>query len=482
MTPPSQQNTNARKLPIGWDVILFFALYIIAPSYFAVEFHSSLPLITLSRALLVAMTVMLAIRNRNRIFPLKKLQWNSLNSGLTSCKPLRWGLILYFALLLISDMALFPADKGESLKAIFVLLVEEYFLIWLLTMILDTREKLLTALQVLAISSGCVALLSILGCIFDANPFHWLNTVEREMLMTTYYRLGILRAEAGFGHPVYYGAFCAIMIPLIMYFLEHSPARWQRRLYAFVLSLNLIGLLLSNSRGSLLAFACLLALVVFIRIIKKEFKAFLRTYIPVLVITLLMLAVVVAVLPYGLYFLSETLKSLVSVILPDLPPSTESLLPTPTDPTIPTEPLPEYGENASGTRSRLIQLSGILWTLQRNPLFGLGSNAHVRGLISYEFLEGVWLPNATFDMGLVAIVCQFGILGFIGYTALYGSFFFTTAAKKFRKDALMHHMGLSLVTYFLCLITISGLLKMEWVLFGMMVCLVNIINKEQSAT
>ena len=37
-----------------------------------------------------------------------------------------------------------------------------------------------------------------------------------------YYRLGMLRAAAGFGHPVYYGAFCAVM------FRPRPPDRQER--------------------------------------------------------------------------------------------------------------------------------------------------------------------------------------------------------------------------------------------------------------
>lgn len=470
---------NDRQL--GWDVVLFFALYVIAPSYLAAEFHRSLPLLTLSRALLLTIGIMLIIRRRNDLFHLRRLDRKALNFGLTANKLLRWGLLIYFLLLLLSDIALFPADRTEALKAIFVLLLEEYTLVWLLSLILDTRKKLLTALQTLVIASGVTAVISIIGCIIDNNPFHWLNTVERATLMTSYYRLGVLRADAGFGHPVFYGAFCAVMIPIHMYFVENSAPKWKRIVFSACLSFNLVGLFLSNSRGSQLAFCCIVVLVAFLRILRKEFKKFLRTYIPVLLTSGAILAVVLAVLPYGFYFFTRSVNSLIHVFFPNFTFDPSELLPNATDPNAPTLPLPEYGENAAGTRSRLVQLTGIYWTLTKKPLFGFGSNAHTRGLIAFQFVEGQWWPTESFDMGLVGIVCQYGIVGLLGYTALYGSFFLTTLSSKFRKDPLMHYLGLAFICYMLCLLTINDLPKMAWVLFAAIVCLVNIIQKEQSA-
>lgn len=42
------------------------------------------------------------------------------------------------------------------------------------------------------------------------------------MLMASTIRMGIMRAEAGFGHPVYYGVYCALMIPIAYFLFESS--------------------------------------------------------------------------------------------------------------------------------------------------------------------------------------------------------------------------------------------------------------------
>ena len=440
------------------------------------EFHASIPLITFSRGLLVLLGLRLVIRRRNDLFNLRNFHIKDLNFGLTSNKFLRLGLLLYFLLLLVADMVLLPADTAEALKAIFVVVAEQYVLVWLLTLILDTREKLLSALKVLVITSAVTALLCVLGCILDVNFFHFLNTVEREMLMTTYYRLGVLRAEAGFGHPVFYGAFCVIMVPINMYFVENSTGRKQKLFYSGCLTMTLVGLVLSNSRGSLLAFCCLVLLAAVLSIVQKRFKYFLRTYLPIGFSALGVLLVIALLLPAGIAYLLGIVDSLLDTVFPNNRLLDEAIQNTVSGSDA---PVPEYGENAAGTRSRLVQLTGILWTLARKPIFGFGSNAHMRGLIRFRFSNGEWWPTKTFDIAIVSIICQYGIVGFVGFVSLYGSLLKTMLSKKHRKDPLMGFLALSFVTYLLCLLSISSLPKMAWVLIATIVCLVNIREKEE---
>lgn len=455
---------------LGWDVILFFALYVLMPSYCAVEISASLPLITVSRGLLVLMGLMLLIRRRKDLFNLRKLDVKALNFGLTGDKFLRWGLLIYFVLLVICDIVLLPTDMGEALKATFVVVVEGYALVWMLTLILDTREKLLIALKALVIASGVTAVIAMLGCVLGFNPFHYLDTVKREMLMTSYYRLGLLRAEAGFGHPVYYGVFCAVVSPINMYFVENSEKPGEKRLFSVCLALNMVGLVLSNSRGSMFAFGCMVILAAVLRILAKDFKKFFATYLPIGLTALGILAVVSLLSPAGLKFLQGIVNSLLSAVFPNAEISLDVV-------TRDNEVI-TYGENAAGGRSRMAQMTGILWTLEHEPLFGFGSNAHVRGLVRYQYYPGKWSVTDTFDVGLVAIICQYGLVGLVGYTALYGSVFKTVVSKKYRGDSLMYFLGLAFITYMLCLITIATLLKTEWVLIAVIVCLVNIIRKE----
>lgn len=456
----------------GWEILIFFALYIIAPSYLAIELHQKLPLITLSRFLLVLVAIGLLWRRRD-LFHLRRPAFSTMNFQLTDDRFLRWGMLLFFALMFLVHLVLLPTDAAEAVKALFTLVVEWYMLTWMMTLLLDTKKKLLSALQVLAISAGCTGIVTLVGCILDTNPFHLLNTVQREMLMTTYYRLGVLRLEAGFGHPVYYGAFCAIVTPLQMYFFEEKKGWGNKLLYGGCLTLNIAAMILSNSRGSLLAFGCLVLLVAALQIRQKTFKRLILTYLPVIGAVIVVLLIVTAMTPTGTILLAGIANSLLAVFsnsdtLPPLPSPNEGAS-------------IDYGENVGGTRSRLVQMSGILYTLARKPLFGFGSNAHTRGLVKFEFRPNEWWTSKSFDMGLVSIVCQYGLIGLAAFTCLFGSLFKTITDKRYRKDKLMHSLGLSLIVYLLCLLTISSLSKMFWVLTASIICLVNIIRNEESA-
>jgi O-antigen ligase len=236
----------------------------------------------------------------------------------------------------------------------------------------------------------------------------------------------------------------------------------------------MLGLVLSNSRGSLVAVAMAMVLTALHRICCLQFKKFLLHYLPVLGALFIGLIALCFLLPHGITLFPGIIESLLGInILPYTSGLSDNGIGDPSSVRI-----PEYGENASGMQSRFAQLSGIRWTLDRKPLFGLGSNAHTRGLIRYEFRPGSWWPSHTFDMGIVAIFCQYGIVGLLGYAALYGSLFFTVIRKKYRTDPLMATFGLALITFFLCLLTISSLDSMFWILTGFIVCLANTINGE----
>lgn len=463
---------NTSSMGLTWEAVLFAALYVVSPSYFALELSGKLPLLTASRILFVLMGVMLLVRRRREIFPLKNLKLSAWNFGLTQDKFLRTGLMLYFVMRVICDGALLRQDVGAAVKALFTVVVESYGLVWMLALVLDTRQKLLAALKILVLSAGVSAVIAALGCVFDGNPFYILNTVQRDMLMAKYYRLGLLRAEAGFGHPVYYGAFCAIIVPINMYFVEYSERRREKLLFCGCLTMNLVGLVLSNSRGSLCAFACLVVLAAVLKIQQKQFLRFCKTYLPIGFAALVILGAVALTRPAGLAFLRGIFNSMVNTVAPN----TVSM-----DIVVDEETVISYGKNASGGRSRMTQMTGMLWTMQRSPLIGMGTDAHLRGVLCYMGKDGKWFPADTFDVALIAIVCQYGILGLLGYTGLLGSLFRTAWCKKYRQDRLMQYLGLAFVTYLLCLITISSLEKVAWTLFGAMVCLTNIIIRENPA-
>lgn len=463
-----------KEKALSWEVIAFFALYIILPSYFALELSQSLPLITASRVLLVVMGIGLVIRCRD-VLCIRGFRFSRLNLLLTEDKLLRWGLAVYFALL-VAVNATFLLETNEAIKQLFVIAAEEYLLVWMLSLILDSREKIVSALKVMAYASGVAGILAVIGCILDVNLFYYLNTVTRQMPMYNVYRLGLLRAQTGFAHPVYYGAFCAVMLPLCMYLQEYAAqTRKQRLLYAGCITMTLVGLILSNSRGSILAFGVLAVVLFFLYLSRKQLWQLFKSYLPSIVMAALLL-VLVSAATVGLEYLDGVGQSLMDVVpLPSAPTATVE----PTEP-IATEPPVEleYGENIDGLGSRLDQLSGIRYTLERQPVRGFGPNAHARGLVGYMYYPGHWSFVKTVDMNIVAIISQYGLVGLVGFLSLFGSLGVTLIRKKNWADPLMRYLGLAFICYMLCLLSISALDKWFWVLAALIVSTVNVLSKE----
>lgn len=467
------------KLP--WDVCLFFALYVLAPAYCAIELSAKFPLITVSRVLIVLIGTMLVLRRRRDLFYLPTLDIRSLNFGLSTDRWLRWGLFVYFGLLTVCHMVLLPVNTGEEIKAIFVLWIESYALVWMLSLVLNTRRKIIAALRILVLASGVTAIIAAVGCIFGCNPFHALNFVSRDMVLNFEYRQGMLRASAGFQHACHYGAFCTIISPINMYLVEYSERRWEKKLFSLCLALNIVGIVLSNSRGSFVTFGFLVIVAAIWAIFHREFGKFLRTYVPVGVLATLLLVIVAVLSPVGLVFLEGIVRSVLHIVFPGV--STDVVLKEHN--TILSNGLNggdgsviPYGLNEGGGYSRLRQLTGIQWTLTQKPWFGFGSNAHMAGLISYQYIKGVWQVSQTFDVGIVAVICSYGIVGFLGHIALFGSLLKASFSKICFRDPLMRFLGFTLVIYLVHLLTIASLHKMLWILISAIVCLSNIIRRE----
>ena len=90
----------------------------------------------------------------------------------------------------------------------------------------------------------------------------------------------------------------------------------------------------------------------------------------------------------------------------------------------------DFGGNSStGLDSRLIQFTGIYWTIKHNALFGLGASCHTRGVLKYYKDTVGWFETATIDNGFVGYFVQEGLLGTIGFLALI--FGIIRSANKF---------------------------------------------------
>lgn len=426
------------KQKLGLISTLFFFLYLILPSYFALEISSSFPLLTASRIVLLLLVIVYTLNKKGKI-GLKAVYKNDLKNYLT----------IYFVSLIIANLA-YITKTTEAIKQLFSIVLEQLIVLWIIVKILDSRGKINRALELMVYTSGVVAVVSIIGTVIGQNPFEYLNTVQRTMLISNYTRLGFLRATAGFGHAVYYGAYNAVMIPITMYFIENARRKTS---YAMCLGLQIIALFLANSRGSIIS-VLFVGLIMLITKRKKQLRKYRIYFVVGAVLIIFLFAGSSQIREYaqGVY------KSLVNIFFSD------------------GSVIDNYGKNTQGVLSRLTQLSSIQFTLKQNPLFGLGAGAQNRGVVSVLRSNGTWGITNTFDSALVSIACQYGIVGLIGYSALYIGIGRTVFNKTFLGE-IEDSFKYSYLIYLLCLLSISGIDSLLWVMISILVAYCNLNEK-----
>ena len=437
------ENMN-KECKLNFLVFLFFALYIILPSYFAIEISSNLPLITGSRILLILLVTYYAVKEKGKI-----------NLRIFQNKKMGKSMKKYFIIMIIVNIY-FIGKTTEAIKEILTIILEEFIVIWIITKFITTKEKFIKSLEVLAISSSVVAIISIIGSLLGENLFYKLNTVSRTMLMASYSRLGFVRAEAGFGHPVYYGTYNVVMISIIMYLIENTQNEksWK---YMLCLGLDILALIFANSRGSILVLGVMLIYMLTYKNVKN-----LKKYFCFVLIALIGVIFLFIVKPEMMNFFKNIYVSLINVFSSD---ATQ---------------LDNYGRNSSGLESRTMQISEITWTLMHNPLMGFGPAAHTRGLIKYINRHGNWQVIETLDVGYIAIFCQFGIIGTIGTFILYKSICGIIFDKKHKKkESVIEMFKFIYISYFLCMFSITRVHSLFWVITGLLVAYINIIKIEE---
>ena len=274
------------------------------------------------------------------------------------------------------------------------------------------------------------------------------------MLMSDYYRLGFIRASAGFGHAVYYGLYCIIMIVIAMFLIENEK---KNGLYKIIFVLNLIGLFFSNSRGTMLVFI-FLCLYMFG---KKKYSDT-KKYISIIVVGMMMVLIVFTTSNKIQTFFDNVIGSIMNVFFP------ESVV------------LSDYGGNSqSGIESRLNQFSMVKYAISQNPFFGLGAGAHMRNVqMWYNTMTHKWQMTDTYDVGYFAIICMYGSIGLIGNIFLYIGLIKNIYSKELKKDKIIQMFKYVFVGYMASLFSVTGLDSVLWLMIGLFISYLNILEND----
>lgn len=427
----------AAKTKVGIGFYLLFSLYLILPDYFALEFSSVIPLLTVSRMILI-----LVIWNY--------LRSNSWKLSMHLCKNHKIERVIILYVVGMIAVNIFNVRlTAESIKGVLAVMLEELAFVWIVTKLITSRERFMQAVRLLVYTSGIVAVIAIIGSIINYNLFYLLDTVQRTTLQGSSVRMGLVRAEAGFGHAVYYGVYCVTMIVLSTLLYEYDI---RKRKALICIILNLAALIFANSRGSLVVLT-----IIFILIIFNKNAIIVKKYLKLIGIGIGCLIFISLCSPSIRKFIFDIFLSLIGIF--DKAVSVEG-----------------YGANAEGMSSRLAQLSSLLFVWVHNPLFGFGKRAQVRNVVKC-YWQGHWVPLNTIDMGVVATVVQYGYVGLILEMILFISMLGYVFKK--RKDPFFRKLGILLISYLLGLLTVSGVNTVLWLIIALFVCYINICYSEK---
>lgn len=407
----------------------FFLIYPILPDYFAIELGGGLPLLKASRVMILIMIGSLLVHQKGKIyFEIKSLK--KIKMLIPLC--------IYFIGRIIAN-GFYCFSLTEAINTEFSIILEQLILTLVILQLIKSQEQLIQCINAIVYGSGIVALISIISVGYGQNLFYNLNIVSRNMLMASTIRMGIMRAEAGFGHPVYYGLYCALMIPLAYYLFE---CRKKKR-FLVICVLNVIGLLLTESRGSIAA----LIVIIFIAVIRMN-KVHRQKLIGGLVVIIMAVVVISLLIPSVTSQITDIFKSMFAIVNTNIV-------------------IDDFGGNSStGLDSRLIQFTGVVWTIMNNALFGLGASCHTRGALKYYKNTVGWFETTTIDNGIVGYFVQEGIFGTIGFLVLSISLILIASKLSNKKDKqnINNVFVICFISYLVEMFSVADASQMFWII------------------
>ena len=412
-------------------IIFFMAFYPILPDYFSIELGGGLPLLKASRILLLILLLCVCFRNKKIKLIRKPLK----------ATGLYWPLIIYFAARILAN-GYYVSRLSAAINTEFTVIVEQLLLVVLICQAVQSQEDVYLCVKTIVDASGIIAIISIINILIGSNLFYSLNTVSRNVLMVSMVRMGIIRAEATFGHPVYYAMYCALIIPLALYIWQNERKRWN----GCVLGLNIAAAFLTESRGTIVVLLALL--LVFILITDKKTRNKILGAGCALACLAFLISVTVPTV-------SQQFTNIIKSVIIAFGDSGETI--------------ENFGTNSStGLSSRVVQLSGITWMLMHNAMFGLGASCHTRGELSYR-ISGIWQVRDTIDNGYVGYFVEEGLLGGIACFSLFYSLLKSSWKKATFKNSrnMNNSFFLCFVSYVAVMLSVADVSQLLWVIIAL---------------
>lgn len=416
-----------------WYLYLLFAFIAVLPEQFSVRLHESIPLLTVSR-ILILITIGFWLYDK---WKTRKLQ-------------LPKSLILFFAISLIVSLVNLRYGTQE-IKRIFLLIFERVLLVIVMIDMIHDREEFHRCIDFTIMGCTALAVIGIVQTVFNYDISSVLHLTKTFTSIQLAKRMGLVRAFGTY-NAISYGCYCAFMALLILYRLYKTKSIWHNTAFA----LNFIALICTFTRSAWLCLAGIAVLVFLMQPVKM-----IKDLWPSLVLIVVLCLGLGMIQPKFGSALIETAKSSWNTVIQALPDEWFGIIdPAPADPTAttptatgpdsttPTDPetpsqkpqrptfelSEDFGANANNpTYSRTAQWTAIEYMTQEGELlFGYGYNALPRGKIHFFFdiWAAEWQPTGFLDVGFVALLTETGLIGTLAYLSLLAYIFMYAFIKK----------------------------------------------------
>ncbi len=401
------------------------------PEYYGIELTQTFPVISVSRIMFLIFYVYVFLNRKNKI--------QVRNIELKSMPKSYWLLLGYFIIRIVANLR-YVLTYSFAAKTIFSLVLEEALLLIGLFLLSPTADEIISVIKTVVWCACALFVVGICESVFSIRPFDALYTVSRDITNSHYVRLGLLRSVTTMGLANYFGNFCLLMVPLIIYLLKKT----RERKYILVLFLDFLAMLHSGCRSDIILFFFLIAIYLLLELFRREDKKFLLRSFAIFLAGMAVYAIVIGLFSEKLsYYYTGTAKAVLNAFGFEFDLN-ESV----------PEGMGEYGSNAKGALSRMAQLTGIKYVLETEPVFGLGRGCQIRGDV-YYFYEGEWSRFKTMDMGIVEVVCAEGLTGTLAYALLFVSFLLILFKQRKNKNTALDFTTYCLLAFTYLLSTLS---------------------------
>lgn len=464
-----------------WYLYLLFAFIGVLPEQFSIKIHSSLPLLSASRILVLIMTgFWIYDKWKTKKFRFPKT------------------LLLFFAVNLIISLVNLRYGP-DDLKRIFLLIFERVFLVIMIIDTIESREEFHKCIDFAIMGCSALAVIGIVQTVFNYDISSVLHLTKTFSSIQLSIRMGLVRAFGTY-NAISYGCYCSVMAMLILYRLYRTKSIW----HSIAFALNFLALICTFTRSAWLCLAGIAFLaLIFYRL------TLIRRMLPSIAICLVSLVLLCCIQPKLYRAFVETGKSSINTVLEAIPdevialftpkttdaaqnsaaasqpsslegdqsqedPSTAT---TPTESTVnrPSFELDKnFGLNANDpTYSRNAQWTAVQYMHEQGELlFGYGYNALIHGRIKFYFDRWAtrWQTTTFLDVGFVGLFAECGLIGAIAHFALLGYILVYAFLKRSRKDKFdFYHLMLLMIPLYLLLNYLASFLNASiiWILIAL---------------